>query len=159
STATWVVAQAADEPMITVTSAAAAELGGETTVSLPLSVLTPPSGPLDYAEARRLFLRDRARAWAAYAAGALGVLHHVYGRTAPSGAKLFVHSDVPVSRGIASSAALEVASLVALTALVSIALDGRQVGLLAQKVENLVVGALGGVMDQVTAASGRRDHL
>jgi L-arabinokinase len=159
STATWVVAQAADEPVITVASAAAGDLGGEASVTLPLSVLTPASGPLDYAEARALFRRDKARAWAAYAAGALVVLHHVYGRTAPGGAKLFVHSDVPTGKGIASSAALEVASLVALTALVSVALDGRQIGLLAQKVENLVVGAPCGVMDQVTAASGRRDHL
>jgi galactokinase len=140
-------------------STGAADLGAETIVSVPLSLLTPSEGPLDFGDARALFRADPARAWVAYVAGALVVLHHAYGRPAPRGAKVFVHSDVPTGRGIASSAALEVASLTALAALAGVTLDGRQVGLLAQKVENSVVGAPCGVMDQMTAACGQRDHL
>lgn len=157
--ATWVAAQATDEPTITVMSAAGAERGGPDVVSMALSELTPSAGALDYGEARALFRRDPGRAWMAYAAGALVVLHHVHGRIPLRGAKLFVHSDVPTGKGIASSAALEVASMVALAGLADVALDGRQIGLLAQKVENSVVGAPCGVMDQMTSACGRRDHL
>ncbi|HEY3595435.1 MAG TPA: hypothetical protein VGL13_16220, partial [Polyangiaceae bacterium] len=159
SAATWVVAQAADEPSISVMSAEATELGKESGGRIALAALTPPSAPLDYAEARALFRSDPDRAWIAYVAGALVVLQHVYGRRLPKGARLFVHSDVPAGRGIASSAALEVASLVALAALADVPLDGRQIGMLAQKVENAIVGAPCGVMDQMTSACGRRDHL
>jgi len=159
SSATWVVAQVADEPAITVMSSEAGELGKESVGRISLDALTPEAGPIDYADVRGLFRTDPSRSWMAYVAGALVVLQHVYGRRLSRGARLFVHSDVPVGRGIASSAALEVASLVALAALVDVALDGRQIGLLAQKVENAVVGAPCGVMDQMTAACGRRDHL
>jgi L-arabinokinase len=38
-------------------------------------------------------------------------------------------------------------------------LDDRDTALLAQKLENFVVGAPCGVMDQMTSALGRRDHL
>jgi galactokinase len=157
--ATWVAAQAADEPEIAVLSAEANAMGQASGGRVSLAMLTPPSGPLDYAEARKLFRHDPERAWLAYAAGALVVIQHVYGRTLPKGARLFIHSDVPAGRGIASSAALEVASFVALAALADVAIDGRQIGLLAQRVENAVVGAPCGVMDQMTAACGRRDHL
>jgi L-arabinokinase len=159
SSATWVVAQAADEPAITVMSAEAAEIGKESLGRISLDAMTPGSGPIDYAEVRELFRTDPSRSWIAYTAGALVVLQHVYGRTLSRGARLFIHSDVPAGRGIASSAALEVASLVALAALVDVALDGRQIALLAQKVEHSVVGAPCGVMDQMTSACARRDHL
>src|SRR5262249_37130588 len=83
SAATWVAAQATDEPTITVTSAAGAELGGESVVSLPVSALTPAGAPLDYGEARALLRRDRARSWMAYVVGALVVLQHAHGRALP----------------------------------------------------------------------------
>ena len=66
---------------------------------------------------------------------------------------------MPVGKGLSSSAALEVATLEAVAPLVGATLHDRDVALLAQKVENLVVGAPCGVMDQMTSALGRRDHL
>jgi L-arabinokinase len=66
---------------------------------------------------------------------------------------------VPVGKGLSSSAALEVATLEAVAPLVGATLADREIGLLAQKVENFVVGAPCGVMDQMTSALGRSDHL
>ena len=68
-------------------------------------------------------------------------------------------SEVPVGKGLSSSAALEVATLEAVAPLVGATLNDRDIALLAQKVENFVVGAPCGVMDQMTSALGRRDHL
>ncbi|CAD7702951.1 unnamed protein product [Ostreobium quekettii] len=68
---------------------------------------------------------------------------------------IVVRSNVAEGRGVASSAAVEVAAMKALLAAVGRAdLPGRDLALLCQKVENLVVGAPCGVMDQMASAMG-----
>jgi L-arabinokinase len=156
--ATWVAAQPSDEPAIVIESGDIGALGGEQLVSLPLAELVPDP-PLTYAGARALLTADPRRAWAAYAAGAPVVLHGELGKPLRRGLRLAVWSEVPVGKGLSSSAALEVATLEAVAALAGVALPDRDVALYAQKVENFVVGAPCGVMDQMTAALGRRDHL
>src|SRR5207253_2056703 len=75
------------------------------------------------------------------------------------GMRLLVDSSVPLGKGVSSSAALEVAAMNAICAAHGMSLDGRDLALLSQMVENLVVGAPCGVMDQMTAACGERDRL
>jgi L-arabinokinase len=156
--ATWVAAQPSDEPVVVIRSDDIRGVGGESTVTLPLADIVPDR-PLTYAAARALLAADPRRAWAAYAAGAIVVLHAELGRPLRHGLRLLVSSEVPVGKGLSSSAALEVATLEAVAPLVGAALQDRDVALLAQKVENFVVGAPCGVMDQMTSALGRRDHL
>src|SRR6185369_2193844 len=62
-------------------------------------------------------------------------------------------------KGVSSSAALEVAVMEAVAAAYDIKLEAREKALLCQKVENMVVGAPCGVMDQMTAVFGERDRL
>jgi galactokinase len=156
--ATWVAAQESDEPEIVIESDDIRALGGEATVRLALDEIVPER-PLGYERARALLAADPRRAWAAYAAGALVVLHAELGKPLRHGLRLLVWSEVPVGKGLSSSAALEVATLQAVAPLVGATLADRDVALLAQKVENFVVGAPCGVMDQMTSALGRRDHL
>jgi galactokinase len=66
--------------------------------------------------------------------------------------EMSVASDVPVASGLSSSAALELATSVALSALRS---DGRtlkELALLSSRVENRFVGVASGVMDQFASA-------
>lgn len=160
--ATWVAAQPSDEPAsgpeVVIESRDIRAVGGESTVRLPLAELVPDR-PLTYERAHTLLTADPRRAWAAYAAGALVVLHAELGGALRHGLRLLVWSEVPVGKGLSSSAALEVATLEAVAPLVGATLDDRAIALLAQKVENFVVGAPCGVMDQMTSALGRRDHL
>jgi len=156
--ATWVAAQASDEPEILIRSDDVAAHGDEPTVRLPLGDLVPEQ-PLSYERARALLAADPRRAWAAYAAGALVVLHGEVGKPLRHGLRLLIWSEVPVGKGLSSSAALEVATLEAVAPMVGATLQDRQLPLLAQKVENFVVGAPCGVMDQMTSALGRGDHL
>jgi galactokinase len=149
--ATWVAAQAHDAPELIIES-------GDGRVKIPLEDIVP-AAPLPYAEAHVRLTRDPERAWAAYVAGALVVLQHEHGHRLRHGARLLVRSDVPIGKGVSSSAALDVAAFEALAALAGVALDERALALAAQKVENFVVGAPCGVMDQMTTAAGRRDHL
>jgi galactokinase len=156
--ATWVAAQPSDEPAVVIESDDIEGLGGESTVTLPLAEIVP-ARPLPYERAQALLTGDPRRAWAAYAAGALVVLHAELGKPLRHGLRLLVRSEVPVGKGLSSSAALEVATLEAVAPLVGATLPDRELALLAQKVENFVVGAPCGVMDQMTSALGRRDHL
>lgn len=52
------------------------------------------------------------------------------------------HADVPEGKGVSSSAAVEVAAMSALAAAYGIQLEGRELALLCQRVENTVVGEL-----------------
>jgi L-arabinokinase len=152
--ATWVAVQRHEEPTLIVDSADAPD--GR--IKIPLEDIVP-AAPLPYAEAHTRLTRDPARAWAAYVAGALVVLQHEHGHRLRQGARVLVRSDVPIGKGVSSSAALEVATFDALAAAVGVALDERALALAAQTVENMVVGAPCGVMDQMTAACGRPGHL
>jgi L-arabinokinase len=123
-------------------------------LSIPLDEL-----PRSYEEARSYFRRDSSRAWAAYVAGAFLVLTREKGVVFDKGARLRIESTVPEGKGVASSAALEVATMMAIDAAYDLRLDPKDVALLCQKVENAVVGAPCGVMDQMTAVFGERDRL
>ncbi len=157
--ATFVAAQSVPDPHVAVQTTAAGELGVEPRVSKPLQTLAPADGPLSYTAAHQLLTADAQRSWAAYVAGALVVLQRERGIRPATGLRMLVHSEVPPGAGVSSSAALEVAALRALCAVYELELDGRDSALLCQKVENLVVGAPCGVMDQMTAACGEQGHL
>jgi len=84
---------------------------------------------------------------------------HEKGIQFPGGARLLIHSDVPEGKGVSSSAAIEVAVMSAAASAFGITLDPRELAILCQIVENRVVGAPCGVMDQMTAACGQTNQL
>lgn len=102
---------------------------------------------------------DPSSSWAAYIAGCLLVLARdgpdapaLAARLAGSSVSVLVQSRVPEGKGVSSSAAVEVATMTALAGALGVAaeaLPGRQLAILCQRVENLVVGAPCGIMDQV----------
>ncbi|HLM24830.1 MAG TPA: hypothetical protein VK274_07205 [Pyrinomonadaceae bacterium] len=112
--------------------------------------------PISYEEARSLFKQD---GWAAYVAGVFLVLMRERDIRFTSGANILISSRVPPGKGVSSSAALEVAVMEAVTKAFNIDVGPRDVALLCQRVENMVVGAPCGVMDQMTAVFGERDRL
>lgn len=157
--ATLVAVQATDEPLIAIDSTAAAEIGGSELVTLSLNELCPPTGPLDYERAHRLLTTNERQSWAAYIAGVLVILQRELGVQAQTGMRILVHSEVPLGKGVSSSAALEVASMQAMCALLNVSIEGEELARLCQKVENYVVGAPCGIMDQMTSACGIQDSL
>ena len=75
-----------------------------------------------------------------------------------TGLDLAVEGDVPIGAGLSSSAALEVAVLGAFRAACGLTIEPRDAALLAQRAENEFVGVACGIMDQMAAVLGRRDH-
>jgi galactokinase len=75
-----------------------------------------------------------------------------------SGANILVHGEVPIGAGLSSSAALEVASAMALLQLAKAEMPLKEVATLCQRAENEFVGAHVGIMDQFVSCHGRKDN-
>jgi galactokinase len=95
-------------------------------------------------------------AWGRFVAGAIaGLAQH--GR-APAGMDAAVASTVPVGSGLSSSSALSVALTLALATVAGLELDPVPMARTALDGEVQATGVPGGMMDQLTALLGRRDH-
>src|SRR5437870_5663613 len=113
----------------------------------------------DYSTLRARFSDEPENHWAAYVAGAFAVLVREKNAAFSEGADMLIRSAVPEGKGVSSSAALEVATMQAVAAAYELRIPAPELALLCQKVENLVVGAPCGVMDQMTAACGEANRL
>lgn len=114
---------------------------------------------LDLASAKRFFSTCDSGKWASYIAGVFFVLRSELGIRFDQGANILVSSRVPVGKGVSSSAALEVAVMHAVCAAFEIAVEPRKLALMCQQVENYIVGAACGVMDQITSHCGEKGKL
>lgn len=108
---------------------------------------------------------EPGRKWAGYLVGCLYVLHEArlidLADPKHAGVDLALYSTVPAGAGVSSSAAIEVATMMNLRAHFGLeeALDPMRVATLCQRVENHVVGAPCGIMDQVASTTGRAGAL
>jgi galactokinase len=132
---------------------------GAVSFEMPLSDLERDGEPIDYDKAQSYFKSDDTHQWAAYVAGVFLVLMREREVHFNEGARLLISSRVPEGKGVSSSAALEVATMSAVAAAFEIDIAPRDIALLSQRVENLVVGAPCGVMDQMTVACGEANQL
>ena len=96
--------------------------------------------------------------WSGYVVGVMRELWTLEALSRVAGARLAVTSDVPVGAGLASSAALCVATAKALVTFTGATLSPRQIAGVAFRAEHDHVGVHCGVMDQTIAALGKRDH-
>lgn len=91
----------------------------------------------------------------------LGVWTHLpaFGLKRPGGFQFLDASDLPSGAGMSSSAAIELASALAFTALTSEKPSRETLVKLAKKAENEFVGVPCGILDQGVSGFGRKDHL
>ncbi|KAL7122439.1 hypothetical protein ACP275_01G046100 [Erythranthe tilingii] len=129
------------------------------TFDMDLSDFMEDDKPLSYEKARSYFARDPSQRWAAYIAGTILVLMKELGVHFDNSISMLVSSAVPEGKGVSSSAAVEVATMSAIAAAHGLNINPRDLALLCQKVENHVVGAPCGVMDQMTSACGEANKL
>jgi galactokinase len=74
------------------------------------------------------------------------------------GVNMLVDGHVPIGAGLSSSAAIEVATAIALLDMAGAELDRAAIARLCQRAENEFVGARCGIMDQFTCLYGQRGH-
>ncbi len=106
-----------------------------------------PGGPDDYPD---------LPAWSRYVRGVASLLRR-QGMTLRGGWML-IDSDVPVGGGISSSAALEIASAMALLALAVTSMEPVPLALLARQAEHEFAHSPCGIMDQFICLLGKANH-
>ncbi|PKU72298.1 L-arabinokinase isoform X2 [Dendrobium catenatum] len=129
------------------------------TFDMDLSDFLDADQPISYEKAYRYFAQDQSQKWAAYVAGTILVLMTELGVHVTDSICILVSSAVPEGKGVSSSAAVEVATMQAVAASLGLEIAPRDLALLCQKVENHIVGAPCGVMDQMTSACGEANKL
>jgi L-arabinokinase len=130
------------------------------TLRIPLDALAGNS-----LEALRKEFNEPGRRWAGYLAGCFFILHEqgLINLRDPKhrGLNLALYSTVPLGAGVSSSAAIEVATMMNLVDHFDV--RGRihplRLAEMCQQVENRVVGAPCGIMDQVTSCAGEAGSL
>ncbi len=130
------------------------------TFGIPLDALA--TVPLD---TLRLEFAESGRRWAAYMTGCLFLLHEkkLLNLLDPAhrGMNLSLYSTIPLGAGVSSSAAVEVATMINLMDHFGIRdrIDPMELSSMCQEVENRIVGAPCGIMDQVSACYGEAGSL
>ena len=94
--------------------------------------------------------------WTDYPLGVVAILAGE-GHAIP-GFSLSLWGDVPLGSGLSSSAALEVATALAVLSLIGVSYPGPVLARLCQRAENEFVGANCGIMDQFISANGKENH-
>jgi len=94
--------------------------------------------------------------WSDYPLGVLAILAGE-GYTIPP-FSLSLWGDVPLGSGLSSSASVEVATALAVTAIIGVSIPGPKLARLCQRAENEFVGASSGIMDQFISVNGAEDH-
>jgi L-arabinokinase len=131
--------------------------GHERRCDVPLDLVA--DGTRGYEEVRAWFAADPARHWAGYVAGVFHVLAREHAVRFEHGAAVLIESDVPEGKGVSSSAAIEAATMEAVIAAWPLQIEPRLRALRCQQVENLIVGAPCGVMDQMATICGEAGSL
>jgi L-arabinokinase len=147
------------EPVVQIVSFGSELSNRSPTFDMKLSDLMDVDKPISYEKAREFFCRNPSQKWAAYVAGTILVLMTELDVKFTDSMSILVSSDVPEGKGVSSSASVEVATMAAIAAAYGLNIAPRDLALLCQKVENHVVGAPCGVMDQMTSACGEANKL
>ncbi len=106
------------------------------------------------AEVRAMVNTDPARRWTAYVLG----LFHLLRKRSPEkinrGANVYIESNVPLNKGVSSSASIEVAVMKAAAGAYGVQLTGVELAEACQWAENVIAESACGIMDQITAVMG-----
>jgi len=102
---------------------------------------------------------DPAIRWTAYVLGVFHLLITRWPELASRGISLYLDSQVPLNKGVSSSAAVEVATMKAAAAAYGISIQGIELAEACQWVENVIADSACGIMDQATSVLGSEGHM
>lgn len=113
---------------------------------------------VDYEFAQQKLKEHPSTLWIGYVIGCALVLQKEKGIDFKGG-DFNLQSTVPLGKGVSSSASAEVATMKGLGEAFGIHFSGTELPILAQRVENLIVGAPCGLMDQLASYLGEANKL
>ena len=108
---------------------------------------------------RRLANEDPAHRWTAYVLGIFYLLRLRYPDAVKTGANVYISSEVPLNKGVSSSAAIEVAVMKPAARAYGIDLHGIELAEACQWVENVIAESACGIMDQAAVVLGDEGYV
>lgn len=115
-------------------------------------------GIINYTFAQERLKELRENSWIAYVLGCALVLQKEK-QLDFKGADFIIQSSIPLGKGVSSSASIEIATMKALQKAFDLKFSGTELPRLAQRVENLIVGAPCGLMDQLSCYFAKPNTL
>jgi galactokinase len=146
--ATWAAVQLRGDARIVLENPQMAEHGWQARCTFRLDELC------DEDQVRRLVNRDPAIRWTSYVLGLFYLLRKRYPERVRAGASVYIESDVPLNKGVSSSAAVEVAVMKAAAAAYGVDLRGVELAEACQWAENVIAKSACGIMDQIAVVLG-----
>src|SRR5215467_12813622 len=146
--ATWAAAQALEDGRIIFWNPQMEREGWQDRIEFDLAALT------DEETVRGLVNQTPQVRWTAYVLGIFYLLRCKYPQRVHSGCSVYIESNIPLNKGVSSSAAIEVAVMKASAAAYGIPLAGVELAELCQWTENVIAESACGVMDQAASVLG-----
>lgn len=150
--ATWAAAQAREDGRIVFWNPQMQREAWRDQIEFDLASLT------DEDSVRNLVNSSPQTRWTAYALGVFYLLRLKYPQQVV-GASVYIESEVPLNKGVSSSAAIEVAVMKAASAAYGIPLAGVELAEFCQWVENVIAESACGIMDQAASVLGDEGYV
>ena len=151
--ATWAAAQLRNDGLIVFSNPQMRDHGWSDRVEFEMQALS------DEAAVRKLVNRSPEIRWTAYLLGVFYLLRSRYPGLVTTGASIYLESNVPLNKGVSSSAAVEVSVMRAVSAAYGIDLVGIELAQACQWVENVIAESACGIMDQAASVLGDEGHV
>ena len=151
--ATWATIELREDLRILFYNPQMRDAGGETQAEFSLADLTGEES------VRRLVGAAPGIRWTAYVLGAFFLLKEWFPERVTRGANVFIRSEVPMCKGVASSAALAVAVMKAAACAYGVELAGVELAVACQWVEWFIAETAAGIVDPIAVALGDEGRL
>jgi len=157
--ATLVAIQPRPDQIVRFYNPAVKALGWSELIEFSLGELMENGRERPLEEVRTWVNEDPKRSWCAYIVGDLYFLIKKLPAKVMHGFSLYLESDVPLGKGVSSSAALEVAPMKAMAEMFGIPVKGVELAEWTQWVEIALTQSACGIMDQLTVIMGDEDYF
>lgn len=155
--ATFVAVQARTDRVVKFLNPAVKAIGWQEQLEFSLDDLLADGKVKPLEDVRQWIQRDPRSAWCAYILGDLYFLLQKFLPQVTHGFSLYLESDVPLGKGVSSSAALEVAPMKAIAHMYGIQVSGVELAEWTQWVEIALTQSACGIMDQLAVVLGASD--
>jgi L-arabinokinase len=157
--ATFFAAQSRSDAHFILHNPSVKAIGWQETLEFNLTDFSGKDTVRSLEEVRAWINADPKKSWFAYILGSLYFLRMHFPEKTQHGLNLFMDSEIPLGKGVSSSAALEVSSLKACAAAYGIEAKGIELAEWTQWIENSIAQSASGVMDQFAVIMGDRDSF
>jgi len=151
--ATWAAVQLREDDQIVFKNKTAAEAGWQGDVQFSIHDLS------DENHIRNIVNTNPSKRWTVYVLGNFYYLMKKFPEKITKGVQVYMESNVPLNKGVSSSAAIEVSVMKAAVKAYGIDLAGVELALACQWVENVIAESACGVMDQITVVLGDEGYV